>query len=109
MSVASLGYITINATDLGAWRHFGSEILGLMLNEEKSTDSTLYFRMDDEPSRLIIQQGDEDKLAAAGWEFANKTEFGAMVEKLRAAGLDVADGDSAGAEARNAPADPEDR
>ena len=101
MSVASLGYITINATDLGAWRHFGSDILGLMVNEEKSNDTKLYFRMDEHPSRLIIQKAEKDKLAAAGWEFANKSEFEAMVEKLRAEGVEVSLGDDDGAVERN--------
>ena len=89
MTVSSLGYITLTARDISAWRSFGTEIMGLMLNQQLSDDANLYFRMDNHPSRLIVQQGEEDKLAAAGWEYADKKAYEAAVSALQNAGADV--------------------
>ena len=99
-NVTSLGYITLIADDLPAWKSFGTETLGMMLNEDASDTETLYFRMDDHPSRLIVQQGSENKLGALGWEFANKASYDAVVASLQAAGAEVVTGDAAGAELR---------
>ena len=100
MSVSSLGYITITAQDIPAWKSFGVDTLGLMLDDGASDDASLYFRMDDHPSRLIIQQGAEDKLAAVGWEFADSAAYEAMIAKLQSSGANVDRGDSAGADLR---------
>lgn len=100
MSVSSLGYITITSQDLPAWKTFGTEILGLMLDNNASDDSNLYFRMDDHPSRLIIQQGDEDKLAATGWAYADNSAYEAAIVALQAAGVAVQRGDEVGATIR---------
>lgn len=101
MTVSSLGYITLTAQDIPAWRTFGSDIMGLMLNQSSSDDTCLYFRMDDHPSRLIIRQGEQDKLAAAGWEYADKEAYEAAISALETAGTEVARGDDAGAAQRN--------
>ncbi|NND82410.1 MAG: bleomycin resistance protein [Gammaproteobacteria bacterium] len=100
MSVSSLGYITLTATDLSEWRTFGTEIMGLML-DDSSNDETLRFRMDDHPARLIVQAGDEDKLAAVGWEYADEAAYLAIVDALKASGAEVQAGDAAGAAARS--------
>ena len=100
MSVSSLGYITINAQDLNAWRVFGTEIMGLMLDEKASDESVLYFRMDDQPSRLIVQKSEADQLAAVGWEFADKAAYDSIAVELQNAGCSVTAGDEAGAAKR---------
>ena len=100
MSVSSLGYIAITAQDLPAWEKFGTEILGMMLSD-RSDDSCLYFRMDDHPSRLIVEQGEEDKLAGVGWEFDDQASFQAMCEKLGSAGVEVCAGVEDLAQRRN--------
>ena len=100
MSVSSLGYITITAQDIPAWKSFGSDILGLMLDTNASDDSTLYFRMDDHPSRLVIQQGDEDKLAATGWEYADSAAYESAIAAFESAGISVKRGNEVGATVR---------
>lgn len=98
--VISLGYITLIAEDISAWRSFGTDILGLMLDEDASDDVSLYFRMDEHPSRLIIQHGTENKLGALGWELADQQAYEAALNSLQAAAAFVAHGDQAGAELR---------
>lgn len=100
MSTSGLGYIAINVQEIDEWKTFGSDILGLMLNSDTSTEETLYFRMDDHPHRLVLNKSDEDKLAAVGWEYANEAAFEAVIEALEAAGQSVTRGDESGAKQR---------
>ena len=100
MSVASLGYITLGAQDLPAWKTFGSDVLGLMLDESASDADSLLFRMDDHPSRLIIQQAEQDKLIAVGWEFADQSAYKNVISALKDADAPVNMGDQAGANYR---------
>lgn len=99
--VISLGYITLIAEDIPAWRSFGVDILGLMLDEGASDATNLYFRMDDHPSRLIVRQGNANKLAAIGWELADKQAYDVILDSLQNASALVSKGDHAGAKLRS--------
>jgi 3,4-dihydroxy-9,10-secoandrosta-1,3,5(10)-triene-9,17-dione 4,5-dioxygenase len=70
MSIRSLGYLRIEATDVAAWREYGLKVLG-MVEGTGTTEGALYLRMDDFPARLVIVPGEHDKLSVAGWECAN--------------------------------------
>jgi 3,4-dihydroxy-9,10-secoandrosta-1,3,5(10)-triene-9,17-dione 4,5-dioxygenase len=64
--ISSLGYLRISATDLPAWREFGTRVLGM--SEGRGPDpEAVYLRMDDFPARLVIVPGDQDKLLASGF------------------------------------------
>ena len=99
--VSSLGYIVLNAQDLPAWKSFGTDILGLMLDDKSSSADRLVFRMDDHPSRLLIQKSDVDGLASVGWEFSNQASYQAIVKSLQDHGSTIEAGDDAGAQWRN--------
>ena len=100
-TVSSLGYITLNAQDLPAWKEFGANILGLMLDEGASSEQRLVFRMDDHPSRLLIQQSDQDGLAAVGWEFSDQATYTQVLATLKKHGASIELGDERGAKLRN--------
>jgi 3,4-dihydroxy-9,10-secoandrosta-1,3,5(10)-triene-9,17-dione 4,5-dioxygenase len=70
MSIRSLGYLRIEATDVAAWREYGLKVLG-MIEGSGTTDGALYLRMDDFPARLVIVPGEHDRLSESGWECAN--------------------------------------
>jgi 3,4-dihydroxy-9,10-secoandrosta-1,3,5(10)-triene-9,17-dione 4,5-dioxygenase len=54
--ISSLGYLRIESADTGAWREFGTKILGM--TEGRGPDSAaVYLRMDDFPARLVIVPG----------------------------------------------------
>jgi 3,4-dihydroxy-9,10-secoandrosta-1,3,5(10)-triene-9,17-dione 4,5-dioxygenase len=74
MSIRSLGYLRIEATDLAAWREYGLKVLGMVEGTgapEGAPKEALYLRMDDFPARLVIVPGEHDRLSEAGWECAN--------------------------------------
>src|SRR5437868_2906617 len=70
MSIRSLGYLRIEATDMAAWREYGLKVLG-MVEGKGLTEGALYLRMDEFPARLVIVPGKSDRLLASGWECAN--------------------------------------
>jgi 3,4-dihydroxy-9,10-secoandrosta-1,3,5(10)-triene-9,17-dione 4,5-dioxygenase len=88
LGVKSLGYVVVEATDLAAWTRFATEVLGVMVGASPSPD-VLWLRLDDRPFRLWIQKGERDGFVAPGWEFGDKAEFDAALQRLRDAGRPV--------------------
>jgi 3,4-dihydroxy-9,10-secoandrosta-1,3,5(10)-triene-9,17-dione 4,5-dioxygenase len=70
MTVRALGYLRIEATDIGSWREYGLKVLGMVEGSGARRDA-LYLRMDEYPARLVIVPGDRDRLLESGWEAAN--------------------------------------
>ncbi len=88
--IRSLGYLRVSATDTGAWREFGTKILGMVEGKGPNADA-VYLRMDDFPARIVVEPGSEDRLTASGWEVASAAELAAVREKLESAGIAVKD------------------
>jgi len=88
MAVKSLGYVVIQARDLGAWRDFAANVVGLMPAASERDDVVL-FRMDDRPFRLWVEKGERDGFVAPGWEFADAAAYETALAALAAAGRPV--------------------
>lgn len=86
MSIRSLGYLTIETTDVQKWQLFGSTVLGLEATQD-SSEQLLKLRMDDYPYRLRIVRGTEDRYVLPGWETEDQASFNTLIEKLQALGL----------------------
>jgi 3,4-dihydroxy-9,10-secoandrosta-1,3,5(10)-triene-9,17-dione 4,5-dioxygenase len=84
--IRSLGYLRIEATDTGAWREFGTRLLG-MVEGRGPEPGAVYLRMDDFPARLVIVPGAADRLLASGWEVAAEADLAALAEALDLAGV----------------------
>ncbi len=91
MTLRSLGYLRIEATDVAAWREYGLKVLG-MVEGSGTIDGALYLRMDDFPARLVIVPGERDHLAASGWECANAAELQNIRDRLDTAGVPYKEG-----------------
>ena len=91
MGIRSLGYLRIEATDMGAWRDYGLKVLGMVEGKGRVPDA-LYLRMDDFPARLVIVPGEHDRLSASGWEAANAAELQDVRNRLDAAGVPYKEG-----------------
>ena len=85
MSIRSLGYMRVEATDMAAWRDFGCKVLG-MVEGSGTTEGALYLRMDEFPARLVIVPGDTDRLLVSGWECANAAGLQEIRQRLDAEG-----------------------
>jgi 2,3-dihydroxybiphenyl 1,2-dioxygenase len=86
-SVAQLGYVGIEASDLPAWEKFGVDVLGFQLS--RKDEDQLVFRMDEYEQRIIVAKGPADDLAFSGWETASEADLQEIVARLTAAGVVV--------------------
>jgi len=84
--IGSLGYLRIEAADTGAWREFGTKLLG-MVEGRGPEPGAVYLRMDDFPARLVIVPGETDRLAVSGWEVSGESDLAAIAQSLDRAGV----------------------
>ena len=88
MDVRGLGYLEIEASDVGAWRTYATDVVGLAV--AGSSDEALYLKMDERPFRFVIVPGEADRLNSVGWEVPNEAALDAAEAELEAAGADLA-------------------
>lgn len=96
--VKELAYVVYEVSDLSAWEHFATRLLGLQVGT-KNADS-ISFRADQKAYRWLCTQGPADDLAATGFEVESSVALDDIVAKLRGAGAEVTEGDAALAAAR---------
>lgn len=98
MSVSSLGYVRVEATDLARWRAFGCESIGLMASD--GPEGALYLRSDERPFRILVHPGSQDRHLAAGLEVRDEKTFRATLERLTKADVNLRLGSDAEARTR---------
>jgi 2,3-dihydroxybiphenyl 1,2-dioxygenase len=98
-TAAQLGYLGIEVGDLGAWRRFAREILGLAIGSPRP-NGALPLRMDGHTHRFLLHEGPKDDVSYIGWELADQAALDAMAERLRRAGVSVRSGAAAETAAR---------
>ena len=76
-TVAQLGYLGLDVSDLGAWRRFATEVLGLAVGAPQP-DGALPLRMDDHNFRILLIEGATDDVAYFGWEVADSAALDLM-------------------------------
>lgn len=81
VGMRSLGYLRVRATDVDAWRTFATKVLGVAEGRGPDPDN-LYLRIDELSARIIVEPGEEDRLAATGWELADHGALSAAVDRL---------------------------
>jgi 3,4-dihydroxy-9,10-secoandrosta-1,3,5(10)-triene-9,17-dione 4,5-dioxygenase len=82
VGLRSLGYLRIQATDVEEWRGFGTDVLGLAEGRGPHPDH-LYLRMDELSARIVVEPGDQDRLAASGWELTDHHALSEAVDRLK--------------------------
>ncbi|MFK0113647.1 VOC family protein [Streptomyces sp. NPDC091217] len=99
MGVRSLGYLRLESNDLGKWKAFGADFLGLMPDEGGDSGS-LSFRMDDYPARVVVSPGAQSGMTALGFEVIDERELARLVADVEKAGIKVTAGTEAEAAER---------
>ncbi len=99
MLAKSLGYARIETTDLGKWRAYGTEVLGMMV-APNMPDDALYLKMDERPFRLAVCEGAADRLSSLGWQLQDADALQALSQGLEQAGIAFERGDAAECAAR---------
>ena len=91
MDIRGLGYVTVRSSDLAQWRHYASQVLGMMVVEDERGER-LFLKMDERPYRIPVQHSAQDGFGACGWEVAGQAAFDQAVAELHAAGVVVEQG-----------------
>jgi 2,3-dihydroxybiphenyl 1,2-dioxygenase len=99
-AVKQLGYLVFEVSDLAAWEHFGTKILGLQVVDRRG-DTGFSLRMDGYQQRFFIEHGPADDLAGVGWEVEGPGALQEIVQRLRDAGHTVTEGTTEEAARRN--------
>jgi 2,3-dihydroxybiphenyl 1,2-dioxygenase len=99
ITAAQLGYLGLEVSDIGAWRRFATELLGLAVGTPRP-DGALPLRMDDHDGRILLHAGATDDVAFVGWEVADGAALDAMKDRLARAGVPVRSGSRAETAAR---------
>lgn len=88
MDIRGLGYVTVRSTDLQQWRHYASQVLGMMVAEEEGGER-LFLKMDERPYRMLVEHSAQDGFGVCGWEVAGQAAFDLAVAELQAANVAV--------------------
>ncbi len=87
MDIHALGYLRLEATDLGAWERFLRDALDM--DVVRDGDTSLRARIDERPARLVVTASDVDRLAAVGWEASGLRALARVTAALEGAGVAV--------------------
>lgn len=90
MSVASLGYVGFEVSDLAAWDSYMTDFLGLMRG--RGSDEFARYRMDERAFRVQVSKGSADDVAFIGLEVDTPEEMRRLCERLDAAGVEYSTG-----------------
>ena len=86
MSIAALGYLEFEVSDLDKWEKFATQVLGVAMDR---TVGGATLRWDERAVRVFLHEGPLDDLSALGFECADEDELADTVSSLRAGGIDV--------------------
>jgi 2,3-dihydroxybiphenyl 1,2-dioxygenase len=98
-AVTQLGYLGIGAKDIGAWRNYAENLLGVGVSGVDS-DGTMLLRLDDHEQRFLVREDPRDDVLFVGWQTDDETSLSEIGGRLEAAGVDVVQGTKEDAERR---------
>ncbi|TFH32670.1 MAG: 2,3-dihydroxybiphenyl 1,2-dioxygenase [Myxococcales bacterium] len=98
-SVHSLGYFLFEVSDLDAWDHFLTKVIGAERGEALGEELVPY-RTDDRAARILLKQGPADDLIALGFEVPSEQSLHEVAKRVRDAGYAAETGSESEAVAR---------
>jgi 2,3-dihydroxybiphenyl 1,2-dioxygenase len=95
--VSRLAYLGVSATDVDAWRHFATAVMGVHVDERSGS---LRLRLDAKQARIVVDPGEHNGASFYGWEVADGLSLDAVGQRLTAHGVPVQPGAPKECEAR---------
>ena len=86
MAVSQLAYLGIGVSDMGAWKTFATDILGMQIIE-RADDGTVYLRMDENHHRIALHPSGEDDVLYIGLQTPTMAEYEGTKAALKVAGV----------------------
>jgi len=87
--IKSLAYLGVASPEHKAWETFGPEVLGLQLAGH-GADGAVRLRLDEAAHRITIHPGARNAVAYIGWSVQDEAGALAVIERVRAWGLETA-------------------
>ena len=97
--VHSLGYFLFEVSDLEAWDHFLTKVLGVERGETLG-EGLVPYRTDERAARILLKEGPADDLVALGFEVPDEAALHEVAVHVREAGRSIDPGSSDEASAR---------
>ncbi len=85
-----LGYLVVESQRFREWRSFGSDAIGLHVDELDA--DTMRFRLDERECRFLIRRGPAEDLMAIGWHITDHETFDRVIGRVTDRGVPVAEG-----------------
>ncbi|QKT09397.1 VOC family protein [Rhodococcus sp. W8901] len=89
MSISRLGALSVDVTDLEAWRHVLVDLLGLHARPRASDQDPLLIRIDDHHHRIALYPATEDRIRTITWDVDSLEELQAIADRVTAEGIAV--------------------
>lgn len=92
MTVRALGYVVVESPRAKEWLDFGPSILGMEATE--TTAGTIALRMDDHRYRIVVDEGEQNRLRYLGWDVGGPDGLDRFMAAAERSGLHYAVGTS---------------
>lgn len=89
MTISRLGALSVDVTDLEAWRHVLVDLLGLHARPRESDQDPLLIRIDDHHHRIALYPAQEDRIRTITWEVDSLEELQAIAQRVAAENIAV--------------------
>lgn len=83
--IHSLAYFVFEVSDLGAWDHFLTRVIGVEPGEQAGKE-LLPYRCDDRAARILLRHGPADDLMALGFEVSDRRSAEHLAKRIDGAG-----------------------
>ena len=85
IDIRSLAYLVAETTDVAAWKNYAENVIGAMT--APTAEGGLHVKIDERQQRMVIRKGDNNRLAASGWEVLGPKQFAAAKAHLESKGV----------------------
>jgi 2,3-dihydroxybiphenyl 1,2-dioxygenase len=85
-----LGYVVIETENFADWRRFGTDAIGMHLDD--LGPQAIRFRLDDHQCRFLLRRGPAEDVTAIGWHIDDHATFEQILARVADRGVPVAEG-----------------
>lgn len=85
-----LGHIVIETRRFADWRRFGTDAIGMHLDD--LDPHTMRFRLDDHRCRFLLRHGPAEDVTAVGWHIDDHETFDQILARVTSRGVPVREG-----------------
>ncbi len=93
-TISALGYMVVCASNLEEWASFASDIVGAQ-PRRNGENGALAIRLDEFAYRILVIEGEDEDLFAAGWDLETEEALKSFIGTLRNRGMEITLGDDA--------------